>query len=135
MSIFYAYSRLNKGNVRSTYLKIYDKFKDEIVNDEKSAQLFICDITPDYCNDNMVFVDSDLMIQLGIALNNFKFNNILLLLDESITKNVPLLLRNYNIHYYNSTRNDYHLEIINKIKINSRNYNLSINDKYFDVEF
>jgi hypothetical protein len=135
MSIFYAYSRLNKGNVCSTYLKIYDKFKDELVNDEKSAQLFICDITPDYCDNNMAFVDSDLMIHLGLALQNFKNNNILLLLDESITKNVPLLLKNYNIHYYNSTLNDYHLEIINKIKINSRNYNLSSNDKYFDVEF
>lgn len=135
MSIFYAYSALNKDNVFLTYLKIYDKFKDEIVYDEKLAQFFICDITPDYCNDNMAFVDSDLMIKLGIALKNFKFNNILLLLDESITKNVPLLLRNYNIYYYNSMIKDYYLEIINKIKINSKNYNLSSNNKYLDIEF
>ena len=135
MSIFYAYSTLNKGNVYSTYLKIYDKCKNEIVNNEKSAQLFICDITPDYYNDNHAFVDSDIMIQLGIALQNFKNNNILLLLDVSVTKNVPLLLKNNNIHYYNSSLNDYHLEIINKIKINTMNYNLSSNDNYFDVEF
>jgi hypothetical protein len=116
MSIFYVYSKLNKGFVYSTYLKIYDKFKDEIVNDEKIAQFFIYDITPDYYNENISFVDSDLMIQLGMTLQNFKSNNILLLLDETITKNVPLMLKNYNIHYYNSSRIGYHFKIIKKIE-------------------
>jgi len=135
MSIFYTYSKLNKGYVYSTYLKIYDKLKDEIVNNEKSAQFFICDITPDYCNENISFVDSDLMIQLGMALQNFKFNNILLLLDETITKNVPLMLKNYNIHYYNSSRVGYHFKIIKKIETSNIKYNLSNNDNCFDVEF
>jgi hypothetical protein len=135
MSIFYTYSKLNKGYVYSTYLKIYDKLKDKIVNNEKSAQFFICDITPDYSNENISFVDSDLMIQLGMALQNFKCNNILLLLDETITKNVPLMLKNYNIHYYNSSRVGYHFKIIKKIETsNIKNY-LSINDNCFDVEF
>ena len=121
MSIFYTYSKLNKGYVYSTYLKIYDKLKDNIVNNEKSAQFFICDITPDYCNENISFVDSDLMIQLGMALQNFKFNNILLLVDETITKNVPSMLKNYNIHYYNSSRIGYHFKIIKKIEIETDN--------------
>lgn len=135
MSIFYTYSKLNKGFIYSTYLKIYDKLKDEIVNNEKSAQFFICDITPNYYNENISFVDSDLMIQLGMALQNFKCNNILLLLDETITTNVPLMLKNYNIHYYNSSRIGYHFKIIKKIKTSNIKYNLSINDKCFDVEF
>ena len=135
MSIFYAYSTLNKSNVILTYLKIYDLLKDKIVNDVKTAELFICDITPDYNDNNMSFIDSNTMIQLGIALQLFKNNNILLLLDESITKNVPNILKKCNIYYYNSTLNNYHLEIIDKIKINNMNYNLSINDKYFDIEF
>jgi hypothetical protein len=131
MSIFYVYSKLNKGFVYSTYLKIYDKFRDEIVNDEKKAQFFIYDITPDYCNENISFVDSDLMIQLGMTLQNFKFNNILLLLDETITTNVPLMLKNYNIHYYNSSRVGYHFKIIKKIEISNIKYNLSNNEKLF----
>jgi len=135
MSIFYTYSKLNKGYVYSTYLKIYDKLKDEFVNNEKTAQFFICDITPDYCNENISFVDSDLMIQLGMALQNFKFNNILLLLDETITKNVPLMLKNYNIHYYNSSRAGYHFKIIKKIETSNIKYNVSINDNSFDVKF
>lgn len=135
MSIFYTYSKLNKGYVYSTYLKIYDKLKDKIVNNEKSAQIFICDITPDHCNENISYVDSDLMIQLGMALQYFKFNNILLLLDETITKNVPLMLKNYNIHYYNSSRIGYHFKIIKKIETSNITYNLSNNDNCFDVEF
>jgi hypothetical protein len=135
MSIFYNYSKLNKGFVYSTYLKIYDKFKNEIVNNEKSAQFLICDITPDHCNEDISYVDSDLMIQLGMALQHFKFNNILLLLDESITKNVPLMLKNYNIHYYNSSRVGYHFKIIKKIETSNIKYNFSNNDKCFDVEF
>ena len=134
MSIFYTYSKLNKGYVYSTYLKIYEKLKNELVNDERSAQFFICDITPDYCNENMSFVDSDLMIQLGMALQNFKFNNILLLLDETITKNVPLMLKNYNIHYYNSSRIGYHHKIIKKIETSNIKHNLSIDDNCFDIE-
>ena len=135
MSIFYTYSKLNKGFVYSTYLKIYDKLKNEIVNNENSAQFFICDITPDHCNEDISYVDSDLMIQLGMALQNFKFNNILLLLDETITKNVPLMLKNYNIHYYNSSRIGYHFKIIKKIETSNIKYNLSNNDNCFDVEF
>jgi hypothetical protein len=135
MSIFYTYSKLNKGYVYSTYLKIYDKFKDEIVNNEKSAQFFICDITPDYCNENISYIDSDLMIQLGMALQNFNFNNILLLLDETITKNVPLMLKNYNIHYYNSSRIGYHFKIIKKIETSNIKDNLCNDDNCFDVEF
>jgi hypothetical protein len=75
------------------------------------------------------------MIQLGMALQNFKFNNILLLLDETVTKNVPLMLKNYNIHYYNSSRVGYHFKIIKKIETSNIKYNVSINDNCFDVEF
>lgn len=142
MSIYYSYSKLNNGNVYSTYLKIYDVFKDKIINKEsldletlQLSQLFICDITPDYNDNNISFVDSNIMIQLGIALKKFNNKNILLLLDESITKNVPIILKNYNIHYYNSTLDNYHLNIIEKIKINNINYYLPINDDIFDIEF
>ena len=137
MSIFYNFSKLNEGYVYSTYLKIYDKFKDEIVINDKFAQFYICDITPDYCHNNISYIDSDLMIQLGMSLKNFKFNNILLLLDESVTKNVPLMLKNYNIYYYNSANVDYYLKIINKIETSNKKYNLSNNDNdnCFDIEF
>ena len=137
MSIFYNFSKLNEGYVYSTYLKIYDKFKDEIVLNYKFAQFYICDITPDYCHNNISYIDSDLMIQLGMSLKNFKFNNILLLLDESVTKNVPLMLKNYNIYYYNSTNVDYYLKIINKIETSNKKYNLynNDNDNCFDIEF
>jgi hypothetical protein len=135
MSIFYNYSKLNEGYVYSTYLKIYDKFKDKIVINNKLAEFYICDITPDYYHNNISFIDSDLMIQLGIALKNFKFNNILLLLDESVTKNVPLMLQNYNIHYYNSTNNEYYLKIIKEIEIINKKNIIFNNDNCFDIEF
>jgi hypothetical protein len=135
MSIFYNYSKLNEGYVYSTYLKIYDKFKDKIVINNKLADFYICDITPDYYHNNISFIDSDLMIQLGIALKNFKFNNILLLLDESVTKNVPLMLQNYNIYYYNSTNNEYYLKIIKEIETINNKYIIFNNDNCFDIEF
>lgn len=68
---------------------------DKIKNHIKSADIFVCDITPDYIlNDNTSLPNPNAMIKLGFALQYFENNNIILLLElnEKISKIIPSLL-------------------------------------------
>lgn len=56
------------------------------------------------------------MIELGIVLHYFENSNIILLLNEKISKNIPSMLSGFELLYYNSYNTDYYLDIIDKIE-------------------
>ena len=133
--VFYGYS--NNNNSRSTYDKICEKLGEIIIdvdfNDKDnshqlldkikghidSADIFVCDVTPDYeLNEKIPLPNPNVMLELGYALRLFEGSNIILLLDEKITKEVPSMLKGFNIIYYDSSEDDYYLDIVGKIKEN-----------------
>ncbi len=98
IKIFYAYSNHNdinlitynlisnnaniidvcfNDNLNSNY--ILSKIKNHITN----ADIFICDITPDYEYeyDNMIVINPNVMLELGYAINynKFKLHQIIIL--------------------------------------------------------
>ena len=70
------------------------------------------------------------MIELGIALYHFENNNIILLLNEHIRKNVLSKLSGFEVTYYNS---DYYLDICDKINSNIDNLYEKILIIYYQV--
>ena len=62
------------------------------------------------------------MIELGFALQYFENSNIILLLNEKISKIIPSLLSGFDLLYYNTDDTDYYLNIIEKIESNNNNY-------------
>lgn len=140
MSVFYAYSN-NKDETKMTYEKVCEKLDDIIIdvcnndsnnshqllnkikNHIKTADIFVCDITPDYIlNYNVSLPNPNAMIELGYALRYFENSNIILLLNEKICNKIPSMLSGFEITNYNSDNNEYHLDIIEKIKSNINNY-------------
>ena len=123
-----------------TYDKVYDNLDNiidvcnndihnshqllnKIKNHIKSADIFVCDITPDYIlNDNVSLPNPNAMIELGYALQYFENSNIILLLNEKISKIVPSMLSGFELLYYNSEDTDYYLNIVEKIESNVNNY-------------
>ena len=99
MSVFYAYSN-NRDETRLTYNKVCDnvdniidvcnsdpnnshQLLNKIKNHIKTADIFVCDITPDcMINDIISFPNPNAMIELGYALRYFENSNIILLLNE-----------------------------------------------------
>jgi hypothetical protein len=138
--VFYGYSN-NRDESRSTYEKICDKIGDIIIdvdfNDKDnsnqlldkikrhidSADIFVCDVTPDYLiQDNKIpLPNPNAMVELGYALSKFEGGNIILLLDKKITKEVPSMLKGFNITYYDSSGENYHTDIVEKINENIKN--------------
>ena len=55
------------------------------------------------------------MIELGFSLKYFENNNIIILLNDKISKEIPSILSGFDITYYNSDSKDYYLDIIDKI--------------------
>ena len=83
----------------------------------------MCDITPDcMINDIISFPNPNAMIELGYALRYFENSNIILLLNEKISKIKPSMLSGFEITNYNSDDTDYYLNIVVKIKSNVNNY-------------
>ena len=62
------------------------------------------------------------MIELGYALQYFENSNIILLLNEKISKIIPSMLSGFELLYYNSDDTDYYLNIVEKIESNVNNY-------------
>lgn len=58
------------------------------------------------------------MIELGYALHYFENSNIILLLNEKISKIKPSMLSGFEITNYNSDDTDYYLDIVNNYKVN-----------------
>ena len=146
MTIFYAYSN-NRDETKMTYDKVCEKLDniiidvcnndinnshqllDKIKNHIKSADIFVCDITPDYIlNDNTSLPNPNAMIELGFALQYFEKSNIILLLNEKISKIIPSMLSGFDLLYYNTDVTDYYLDIVGKLKINVNNYSIESND-------
>lgn len=142
MSVFYVYSN-NRPETKLTYDKVCDNLDNiidvdnndlnnshqlltKIKNHIKTADIFVCDMTPDSFvpNTDTPLPNPNVMLELGYALEYFESNNIILLLNESITKNIPSMLSGFEILYYNSTNEEYYLDIVEKIKSNVNNYKL-----------
>jgi hypothetical protein len=93
----------------------------------------VCDITPDYIiNDTISLPNPNAMIELGYALRYFENSNIILLLNEKISKIKPSMLSGFEITNYNSDDTDYYLNIVDKIKSNVNNYKSNDGWKTFD---
>jgi hypothetical protein len=145
MTIFYAYSN-NRDETIMTYYKVCENLDniidvdnndlnnshqllDKIKNHIKSADIFVCDITPDYIlNDNVSLPNPNAMIELGYALQYFENSNIILLLNEKISKNIPSMISGFEITYYNTDVTNYYLDIVEKIKSNINNYYVESNE-------
>ena len=140
MSVFYAYSN-NRDETRMTYEKVCEELKDIIIdvcnndpnnshqlltkikNHIKKADIFVCDITPDaiLLNTDTPLPNPNVMLELGYALEYFESNNIILLLNENISKYIPSMLYGFEITYYNSKDDEYYLNIVEKIKSSIKN--------------
>jgi hypothetical protein len=117
-------------NKNSNY--ILDKIKNHIID----ADIFICDITPDYEYDDKTFINSNVMLELGFAMNYFDNNNLIFICnsnnqsdidsnDHKLMQNkIPSLLHGYEITYYtyDSNNNNYIDVIIDKINDTITNY-------------
>ena len=78
---------------------------NKIKNHIKSADIFVCDITPDWIlNDNTSLPNPNAMIELGFALQYFENSNIILLLElnKKISKIIPSMLSGFELLYYNT---------------------------------
>lgn len=115
-------------NDNSNY--IFDKIKNHIIN----ADIFVCDITPDYEYDDWTVINSNVMLELGFAMNYFDKNNLIFLCnnidtnDHKIMQNkIPSLLDGYEITYYtyDSNNSDYIDVIIDKINDIVKNYRIN----------
>jgi len=96
-------------------------------------ELRLCDITPDYIiNDITSLPNPNAMIKLGYCLHYFENSNIILLLNEKISKIKPSILSGLKITNYNSDDTNYYLNIVDKIKSNVNNYKSNDESKTFN---
>jgi hypothetical protein len=115
-------------NDNSNY--IFDKIKNHIIN----ADIFVCDITPDYEYDGWTVINSNVMLELGFANNYFDKNNLIFLCNnidsndhKTMQNKIPSLLHGYEITYYtyDSNNSDYIDVIIDKINDIVKNYRIN----------
>ena len=69
-------------NKNSNY--ILDKIKNHIID----ADIFICDITPDYDYDGRTFINSNVMLELGFAMNYFDNNNLIFICNSNYQSDI-----------------------------------------------
>jgi hypothetical protein len=111
-------------NKNSNYM--FSKIKNHIIN----ADIFICDITPDYEYENWIVINPNVMLELGFAMNYFEKNNLIFLCNSNNKSDINSnnhklsLLHGYEIIYYtyDSNNNDYIDVIIDKINDTINNY-------------
>jgi len=131
MSVFYSYSNHRETTV-NTFNFIADKLDfiidvdrtdqqnshqllDKINNHIESSIIFVCDITPDIKQENKEYASPNVMLELGYALNVFGKSNIIILLNEHVSKYIPSMLNGFNITKYDSSEENYQEAIINVI--------------------
>jgi len=73
------------------------------------------------------------MIELEYALRYFENSNIILLLNEKISKIKASMLSEFEITNYNSDDTDYYLNIVDKIKSNINNYKSNDGWKIYNI--
>jgi hypothetical protein len=113
---------------------------NKIKNHIKTADIFVCDITPDYIINNTISLPNpNALIELGYALQYFENNNIILLLNKKISDKIPSMLSGFELLYYNSDDTEYYLDIVDKIRNNVNNlykkegwktFDYSLSDKF-----
>ena len=150
--IFYAYSN-NKDTVLNTFNNIcniinkdneiiidVDNNKkllllDAIKSSIESSDLFICDITPDHEHFNNSFVNSNVIFELGYAMKNLSEDNIIVLLDESKSKNRPSILEGikYIPYVYDEKNLDYCDDIMKVI--NEKINDVKQNGKWIPIDY
>lgn len=145
LKIFYAHSNhndinlatydlvSNNANIIDVYFNdnknsnyIFSKIKNHIIN----ADIFICDITPDYENDEWIVNNPNVMLELGFTMNYFEINNLIFIYNSNNKSDIDSndhklsLLHGYKIIYYtyDSNNNDYIDVIIDKINDTIANY-------------
>jgi hypothetical protein len=156
MKIFYARSTY-KCTINDTYYKICSSFENDdtidIIDVDNSDEpilldkikklinecdLFVCDVTPDYIepDTNNMWVNHNVMLELGYAISKMNENNIIVMLDTTITKSRPSIIEGFCYTEYKYDNGDeYYLDIIDKIKKISEENNYYGNDngwKNFD---
>jgi hypothetical protein len=145
MSVFYSFSNYRE-TTQKTYNYVSDKLENIIIDVDKpnnqnshqlldkinnwieSATLFVCDITPDTMNENIEYINPNVMFELGYALQLYGKSNIILLLNENISHKIPSMLNGFDITYYDSTQDDYYDIIVNKIIEMLDNINITENN-------
>lgn len=121
MSVFYSFSNL-RVVTRNTYYSVCEKLENTIINVDRcdkqnshqlldkinnwieSAMIFVCDITPDTLNENIEYINPNVMLEFGYALQLHGKSNIILLLNENISRKLPSMLNGFDITYYDSTQ-------------------------------
>ena len=158
MNVFYAHSTFRES-IYQTFLNICDNIDknkvkildvdennnsvllDKIKESINKCDMFVCDITPDYIdtNDN-IFINANVMLELGYAIEKINKNNILILLDTSITKKRPSLIEGYHYLEYDYDSNDKeyfnHIlgEIYKRSESDENKYSLTNGWKTFNYE-
>lgn len=86
----------------------------ELIND---SDLFICDITPDDLLNGKPLVNSNVMLELGYALQVIPEDRIIIILNEEICKVRPSIIEGikYQPYYYDENNTDYCNDIVNII--------------------
>jgi hypothetical protein len=140
IKIFYAHSTHNTSY--DFYEKICTKFNNkktiqiidvDDINDETNllnkilkeidkADLFICDITPDYKENDVPYINPNVLLELGYAKKSSI--QIMYIIDSQYKKDIPSMLK--GIYYNEYENNEYGLEtigeIINNIVNNIKKY-------------
>ena len=107
-----------------TYEKVCEKIDEKIDN-----IIDVCNNDPNNFYQLLNKIKNpNAMIELGYTLRYFENSNIILLLNEKISKIKPSMLSGFEITNYNSDDTDdtddtdYYLNIVDKIKSNVNNY-------------
>ena len=78
-----------------------NNFLEEIKNHINDADIYVCNITPDYILNNIPLHNPNVMLELGYALDKFN-KNIILISNDKITKIIPSIINDFEILYYNT---------------------------------
>ena len=119
MSIFF----YNKQNNITLYQKIYESLPYinilTNINDILLADVFIYNISFDSLNDD----------NINVIINNYRKENIIILLDKTTEYKIPAIFDNYQITYYDPQDDNFLIPIIKKIK------EIIINKEYYYYKY
>jgi hypothetical protein len=111
--------------------------QEKIFSVMNECDMFICDITPDYALTNQdindktkyietTYINSNVMFELGYALNHFDNKNIIILLDISVSKKIPSMLQCFDYNEYEYVNDDeYYMKIVELINKKIENFDNS----------
>jgi predicted nucleotide-binding protein len=98
-------------DVDNEFPKNNSLFLGNLIDNLEIADFMICDITPDFIpfehtdKDEIEItpcINANVMYELGYFQSHYNFKNVALILDESVSKSVPSMLRGHFINRYES---------------------------------